>query len=522
MTIVLLGALFRSPKKNCVEAQRHFHHFPSSPLRRRRLASQDGRQQEWGRLPSMLEEERGDDDKESIVFFERLLLELSVSSMPPSTPAPSVNTDDLPSVIPSVLATKVPTAAPVDQTLSSPPSISASPTLPLPYDQWEPVEKAQEGRLVALSGDGLTMAVGIHDVGVRVFTEYGSQQIGSTIESPPIAPDDDFLNLVSIALSDDGSRLAIATMSGRNSLEGGTQQRRGTIRVFDLLVSAADGEESEWIQVGSNIEGQPFDQLGYSVSLSSDGSSLSAGSPFGPGGFGEGFVMTMKYDDASAQWMQLGNTIVPPAADEKSSGFGWTSEISGDGQRIVIGEPFYNTKESTWIGRAFVFSYDDASALWVQLSEIVGSINLDQFGVKVSISGDGNTIAITSLASAGAVRGQVRIYRYQESTSTFEQLGDTLEGAIEPNIFGEDMDLSQDGNTIAIGDTQVGAEGVVSIHQYDATNWQTTGEIFGATDGSQGTLGQSVAMSNDGNFVALSFVSYPSGISQAGIYAPVE
>ena len=79
-----------------------------------------------------------------------------------------------------------------------------------------------------------------------------------------------------MSLSNDGSRVAIGA---RYNDDGGTFS--GHVRLYERDTSVTLG----WRQLASDIEGEVgppgswFDKMGWSVSLSGDGSTLAAGAP---------------------------------------------------------------------------------------------------------------------------------------------------------------------------------------------------------------------------------------------------
>jgi len=133
------------------------------------------------------------------------------------------------------------------------------------------------GTSVALSGDGSRLAVGAtgnDGAGslsghVRVF-EYASPdwvQLEPDIDGEAAGD----LSGTSVSISADGSRVAIGSPKA-----GGSFPETGHVRIFQW-------QDPGWDQVGSDLEGHSYDELGYSVSLSADGFFVAVGAPFGWG-----------------------------------------------------------------------------------------------------------------------------------------------------------------------------------------------------------------------------------------------
>ena len=86
--------------------------------------------------------------------------------------------------------------------------------------------------------------------------------------------------------------------------------------------------------------------------------------------------------------------------------------------------------------------------------DIVGKANGDEFGWSVSISDDGRTVAVGARSAAGTNgvgSGCVRVYRMNDSESEWIPMGNNIEGEAAYDYSGESVSLSADGNRVAIG-----------------------------------------------------------------------
>lgn len=143
--------------------------------------------------------------------------------------------------------------------------------------------------------------------------------------------------------------------------------------------------------------------------------------------------------------------------------------------------------------------------------DIVGKNIGDLSGDALSISFDGNIIAIGSQLNSdnGHYSGHVRVF--ENILGVWTQLGQDLNGANIVDRFGYNISLSADGNTIAIGSPGNGSLGSVSGHVQVFENvsgvWIQQGQnIQGdVNEFSQGgQSGSSVSLSADGTIVAIS------------------
>lgn len=161
-------------------------------------------------------------------------------------------------------------------------------------------------------------------------------QIGSDTDGEAANDNSGF----SVSLSDDGSIVAVGAR-----LNDGNGTDAGHVRVYQNL-------SGTWTQVGSDIDGEASgDVSGGSVSLSSDGSILAIGGPSNDGnGNGSGHVRV--YKNVSGTWTQLGSDIDGEAAKDQ---LGWSASLSSNGSIVTIGA-IYNDGGGSDAGHVRVFS----------------------------------------------------------------------------------------------------------------------------------------------------------------------
>ena len=214
---------------------------------------------------------------------------------------------------------------------------------------------------------------------------------------------------------------------------------------FDTLLESWGGGGYAWQKVGDDIDGEAaFDSHGYSVSLSSDGNVVAIGSPqLSSQGDNDGVGYVRVYDWSGSAWVQRGNDIEGEADDDRS---GYSVSLSSDGSVVAIGAPFNNVSGVTITGHVRVYAWSGSA--WVQRgNDIDGEVIGDFSGESVSLSGDGNIVAIGAYLHKP---GQVEVYTWRETS--WVQLGSDLAGGGE---FGRSVSLinNKENNvtTIAIG-----------------------------------------------------------------------
>jgi hypothetical protein len=294
---------------------------------------------------------------------------------------------------------------------------------------------------------------------------------------------------ISLSLSSDGSRLAIGTF-GNN----GNGTWAGHVRVYGW-----SGES--WAQVGGDIDGEAVgDESGFSVSLSSDGSRVAIGAPLNNGnGTWAGHVRIYDWDGES--WTQIGADIDGEAADDQ---LGFSVSLSSDGSRVAIGARI-NNETGTNAGHVRVYDWDGEN--WAQVgADIDGEAEFNESGSSVSLSSDGNRVAIGAPRNNGngILSGHVRVYDWDGGSWT--QVGADIDGEAEYDLSGN-VSLSSDGNRVAIGagggnDATGTNTGHVRVYDWDGGDWAQVGaDIDGEAENN--LFGRSVSLSSDGNRIAI-------------------
>ncbi|MEM9836846.1 MAG: hypothetical protein AAF828_10110 [Bacteroidota bacterium] len=314
---------------------------------------------------------------------------------------------------------------------------------------------SEDGNVVAISGDrnpGGTAGLAGH---VRVFAWDGTtwNQRGDDIDGV------NSLDLLgrSIALSADGNRLAVGIIGHDITADA---DNAGQVKVFDW-------NGSTWVQVGQDINGAEGDFLGISVGITPDGNRLVVGADQTPSN-GPGYVRI--FDLLGGVWTQLGADIDGDSAGDE---FGTSVAVSDDGIRVAIGAPD-DTEGGTFAGSVKVFDWDGNN--WgLAGQKFLGAEN-DLVGISVALSAEGSRLAIGANynSDGGFIAGQVKIYDFDGTN--WMQVGDEINGASRAEFFGGRVDLTPDGNRVAIGASQAedGNEddrGAVKIYDFDGTDW---------------------------------------------------
>jgi len=259
-----------------------------------------------------------------------------------------------------------------------------------------------------------------------------------------------------------------------------------------------------WTQLGADINGEAFsDFSGWSVSLSSDGNRLAIGAPFNVGGNGYDSGHVRVYQWSGAAWTQLGADIDGEAAYDES---GWSVSLSSDGNRLAIGAA---GNDGNGINSGHVRVFQWSGAAWTQLgADINGEAFSDFSGWSVSLSSDGNRLAVGApfnVGSNGYDSGHVRVYQW--SGVAWTQLGADIDGEAAYDNFGSTVSLASNGNRLAVGaPLNSGSNGIdsgqVRVFQWSDGTWTQLGtDIEG--EAAYDNFGSAVSLASNGNRLAI-------------------
>ncbi|WP_459209392.1 T9SS type A sorting domain-containing protein [Aquimarina rhabdastrellae] len=305
---------------------------------------------------------------------------------------------------------------------------------------------------------GKKILYGLLFISISVFSQWSGK--GNTI----VGVNDGDVKGQSLSLSGDGNRI----FSGKFQATGGSI--RGSVEAYQL-------NGANWEKIGSTIEG-PFVGDFFSVDMNSDedGDTVVIGNSRG--------VSIYRFD--GSDWNLLGDRF-SESADE----YGLSVDINDAGDRII----FRSEDLAGTIGSAQV--YDLVSGNWVQVGNtLTGVDDFDRLGTAVSISGDGTTIAvgIPGNSDIGTGFGAVKLYTYDGSN--WVQKGDTIYGTTDRGLFGEEISLDENGNTVIVGEPELRR---VRVFELSGSTWNQKGPNIIGNDNGVRRFAEKVDISADGN-----------------------
>ena len=370
----------------------------------------------------------------------------------------------------------------------------------------------------------------------------------------------------SVSLSGDGNTLAVGASQERSLATGvnGAQNDNSGSNVGAVYIFRRNG--SDWSQQAyikaSNSKNN--DYFGHSVYLSDDGNTLAVGATRENGG-GAGINGPLNGNSVSAlsgaayvfrfiggDWTQQAYIKAPIA--QRSAQFGNSVSLSGDGNTLAVGEPSNSRGQTgvndlssqaaiTFSGAAYVFRFGASD--WTQQAYIKASNPglSAQFGYFVSLSNDGNTLAVGARNEDGSSTGvnglqntsatntgAAYVFRFSGSDWT-QQAYIKASNTGDRDSFGEAVSLSSNGNTLAVGarfedSTATGVNGLQNnvlsntgaayVFRFSGSDWTQEAYIKASNTGDGDFFGVAVRISADGNTLAVGANSEDSSASGVG------
>ncbi len=436
------------------------------------------------------------------------------------------------------------------------------------------------GYSVALSSDGSTLAVGAHledsaatGIGgdqasnaahnggaVYVFRRAGSMwsqeayiKASNTGGGSGEPGTGDAFGL-SVALSSDGSTLAVGAFQEGSAATGigGDQasnaaENSGAVYVF----RRAGSMWSQEAYIKASNTGAD-DNFGYSVALSSDGSTLAVGAraeDSAATGIGGDQTSDAAFDSGAVYMFRRTGSMWSQEAYIKASNtgdgdrFGRSVALSSDASTLAVGA-FLEDSAATGIGgdqasnaaddSGAVYVFRRAGSMWSQEAYLKASNTGagDEFGARVALSSDGSTLAVGARAESSeatgiggdqtsdALGGSGAVYVFRRaglmwSQEAYIKASNTDSG----DGFAYSVALSSDGSTLTVGTideestaTGIGGDqtsnaaddsGAVYVFRRAGSMWSQEAYIKASNTGDGHRFGRSVTLSSDGSTLAV-------------------
>ena len=212
-------------------------------------------------------------------------------------------------------------------------------------------------------------------------------------------------------------------------------------------------------------------------------------------------VSFLSYNLYSQSWTKIGDDIIGENSADQS---GISISLSGDGQKVAIGA-WLNTGGAMEKGHVRVYRLSGGISWVKEGNDIDGESNADRSGRSVSLNNDGTILAIGSKWNDGNGNrsGHVRVYHWDGSA--WVQRGSDIDGEAAEDQSGI-VSLSSDGTVLAIGatlnDGNGNNAGHVRIYHWDGSAWVQRGaDIDG--EAANDESGGFISLSDDGSSIAI-------------------
>ena len=320
--------------------------------------------------------------------------------------------------------------------------------------------------------------------------------------------------------------------------------------------SAAELRQIAYIKASNTGGGDNFGAggniSGDAVVLSKDGGTLAVGAPFesssssGVGGnqvdkslYGSGAVYIFTHQGDN--WVQ--QAYLKASNPGLMDNFGFVTALSGNGNTLAVSahsessgdagvEADQSDNSIPQAGAVYIFTRTGDS--WDQQAYIKSS-NIgergfgdgDQFGAALTLSDDGNVLAVSAITEDGGSPGidgdemdnskpdAGAVYLFQRNGNTWAQSAYVkASNPSDGDLFGYSVSLSADGRRLAVGsydedgslagsneqqDDELDESGAVYVFDYSGEVWNQTAYLKASNAGSGDALGVAVAISGDGN-----------------------
>lgn len=349
------------------------------------------------------------------------------------------------------------------------------------------------GNQVEISDDGTIVAYGVHG-------ESTVEQMAGAVRV--FSRDDSVWNQMGTDLTGDGVKMEFFGYSISMSADGHTVAGGGIDTNGPGIVKVWNWDGSSWVQKGNSFVGaNTGDKCGQDVSLSASGDVLAISSQGEVNGSGnKGVVRIYNWDGST--WNQMGNDIESWGT---AANFGQSIDLDSLGHTIVIGASSDDAVQEN-AGSATVYAWDGSN--WSVLgSTFNDSPKNGAAGDIVRLSNDGRTMVYSSHWSAQYLYNAGALWIYEYDGTNWNPKGDPIYGIEKGDYLGVGLDISGDGNRIAIGSnynvnhsdaSTTNGEGSVQVLDWDGTNWNIVGDtIWGGI--TQYRFGKYMSLTADGN-----------------------
>ena len=389
------------------------------------------------------------------------------------------------------------------------------------------------------------------------------------------------------AVSRDGSTIAVGAPHEASTASGvnGDQKDNSALNAGAVYVYVRSG--ASWTQQAyvkaSNTQSAAY--FGTVVALSDDGNTMAVSAVWEASGAtgvngnqkdrsipqaGAVYIFTRTGTRWTQQaYIKASNTGKAGVGEDPGEGdqFGFALALSGDGRTLVVGAPSedsvangasVNQQDDSFSSAGAVYVFSRTGDTWAQQAYLKADASTntglgDQFGFSVSLSENGNTLAVGVYDESGAGRtidapvdrgrgGSGAVYVFARAGTTWKKEAYLKAWNAEGgDSWGSVVSISADGNTLAAGSldedcvcpgvhtdpmTGIGdqkadlSSGAVAVFTRVGSKWSQQAYLKASNPGQDDWFGVRLALSGDGNTLAV--VAPNEDSSAKGIDGPQD
>jgi hypothetical protein len=290
----------------------------------------------------------------------------------------------------------------------------------------------------------------------------------------------------SVAISGDGKTIVVGAR--------GHDSEAGAVYVFSEPSSGGwqDATQTAELTASDGVPevayDQPGDELGSSVAISEDGSTIVSGAPNRSSGEGAAYVFTKPVSGGwvnATQTAELGQTDLQAAGEDNGSALGASVAISDDGDTIATGVQNRDVGGTTTSGAVELYT-EPASGGWqnatqsAELTSVVSALS------DVAISGNGDTVV-----ADGGYGSTIALFE-KPASGGWQNAASSVQLSTDAAAFSGGPAISEDGTAVVVGleidededtgDRDPGAGAAYEFHEPSSGGWrsETEGQQFGS------------------------------------------
>jgi hypothetical protein len=241
----------------------------------------------------------------------------------------------------------------------------------------------------------------------------------------------------SVAINQDGTKIAV----------GAADPFISTSYIPAVYLYDRSGMTITHAQTIQPVVSNSSSLFGHSIDMSDDGTRIVVGSPYYPT---NGSIYIFHWNGTN--WIQYGPLSGSAVGSEST--FGFSVGINGSGTKLVVGDPYNSSLSGTPAGKAYAFIWNGSA--WVEEAVLAAGdpgAN-DHFGCSVSISGNGDYIAIGAKfqeVNVGSLDSGAAYIFYWNGSAWAQQQRLKASDNVEDLMFGFSVDLDSTGSRVVVG-----------------------------------------------------------------------